>query len=420
MRGLEEAPMSAMEEQLRDAFGAAADTITAQNLPGLPAPAGRARVTRRLWAWAPRLRTQAFVPLAAAAGVAVIAVAATVVAPRLLPGPAAGAGGALAGAPKFFAGISEHSPAQPSQTTVVNIFRSATGQVAASFRPPKPYRDFVAVARLGGDNTYVAAAVTTFHTACDTYLFRFSIDAKGQPSGLTPLSAPPVVGQIMELVGSREGNMLAFTVTGRCAPARAAGVVNLASNRITTWPVQDSNTSAATFGSLSLTADGSTLGFLEAPGNGPSEPTNAFTLPTDTPHELLMTHAKKVLHVPTGLFRVVLSDNGSKAYVETRAAKRQGPVVLDQYSTATGQRVRRLSSHLGPGSPAALFTELQITVDAAGKNLLAYDYRDLKPKPNGHDLFHRVTAVNLTTGQQAAITAAQVPDLGDPFNTVAW
>ena len=47
-------------------------------------------------------------------------------------------------------------------------------------------------------------------------------------------------------------------------------------------------------------------------------------------------------------------------------------------------------------------------MDAAGKHLLAYSDA------------HRVTAVNLTTGHQASITAAQIPYLDAAYNTAAW
>lgn len=406
MKGLDEAPMRAVEEQLRHAFGAAADTITAQDLPGLPAPAGRARVSRRLRAWAPRLRTRALVPVAAAAGVAVIVVAATLVVPRLLPGPVAGRGrSGLAGAPKFFAGVAEKSLGQNPPATVVNIYRSATGRVVASIRPPKPYRDFVAVSRLGGDGTYVTAVITAFsHTACTSHLYRFSIDAQGHPSGLTPLSVPQVTtGQVAELVSSADGKALAYTVSG-CATGQAVGMINLATRQTTTWTVPEHGLRPVSFGSLSLTEDGSRLGFEvgNAAGFGP---TNAYVLPADSPSGPLMRHATRVLHVPTGVFRVALSNNGSQAYVETQSAPRGGAVILSQYSTTTGQRVRVLG-HLNPGGRFP--GELSVTVDAAGKHLLAYGDA------------HRVTAVNLSTGRQDSITAAQIPYLDAAYNTAAW
>ncbi len=115
-----------------------------------------------------------------------------------------------------------------------------------------------------------------------------------------------------------------------------------------------------------------------------------------------MRHATKVLHVPTGVFDVVLSNNGSQAYLETLS--HGGSVILSQYSTTTGQRVR-VVGRLSPGGRN--LTEYSLIADAAGKHLLAYGDT------------HRLKAVNLTTGHQASITLAQIPDV-DPSSTVAW
>jgi hypothetical protein len=355
-----------------------------------------------------------------AAAIAIIAVTIPVTIGILghAPGPAAGHQSAgLAGAPKFFAGVAEKPRGQDPPTTVVNIYRSATGRVIGSIRPPKPYRDFEAVSRLGGDGMFVAAVITAFpQTACTSHLFRFSIDGQGRPSGLTPLSVPQVTGEVAELVSSADGKALAYTVSG-CATGQAVGMINLATRQTTTWIVPHHGHVPVSFGSLSLTEDGSRLGFVVGSPAGPVGPTNAYVLLADSPSGPLMRHATKVLHVPTGVFGVVLSNNGSQAYVETRSgrplqprASREGAVVLSQYSTTTGQRVRLLGQ-LSPGgklSPSSLFTVFHITVDAAGKHLLAY---------NGA---HQVKAVNLITGHQASITVSQVPYLDAAYNTAAW
>lgn len=326
------------------------------------------------------------------------------------PGPAPGRRPAgLAGGPGFFAGV---APAN-----VVNIYRSATGRVVASIRPPRRYPHFVAVSRLGGDRTFVAAVVTAFSaSACTTHLFRFSIDGQGHPSGLRPLSVSQVTGQVMELVSGADGKALAFTVSG-CVPAQEAGMINLATGQTTVWTGPDHGIHPWVVGSLSLTEGGSRLGFVAGDPAGPIGLTNAYLLPTDSPSGPLMRHATKVLHVPTGVIGVVLSNDGAQAYVETRLGKplqrrasHVGAVVLDQYRTTTGRRVRRLAQ-LSPGgkvSPGILVTTFHLTVDAAGKHLLAYN-------PG-----HRVKAVNLITGHQASTMVSQVPYLDGAFNTAAW
>jgi hypothetical protein len=346
-----------------------------------------------------------------AAGIVIVAtcaaiIPATIGIPGRAPVPAAGHRPAgLAGAPKFFAGVTEQPPGQ-YRATVVNIYRSATGQVAASIRPPKPFDAFVAVSRLGGDRTFVAAAISAFsRTACTSHLFQFSIDGQGHPSALTPLSVPQVTGHLAELVGSADGNALAYTVSGCATGQQAAGMINLATRQTTTWIVPHHGHLPVSFGSLSLTGDGSRLGFVVGSPAGPVGPANAYVLPTDSPSGPLMRHATRVLHVPTGVFRVVLSNNGSQAYVETRSASPEGAVVLSQYSTTTGERVRLLG-RLGPGGH--YLTQSSVAVDATGRDLLAYSDT------------HRLTVVNLTTGRQASITAAQIPYLEAAYTTTAW
>ena len=350
-----------------------------------------------------RRRIRGAVGGVAAVAIIVVAIPATIGMLGHAPPPAAGHQPAgLAGHPKFFAGVTENPPGQIPSATVVNIYRSATGRVAASIRPPKPYHDFVAVSRLGGDRTFVAAATTAFSpNPCTAHLFQFSIDRQGHPSGLTPLSVPQITtGRMAELVSSADGKTLAFTASG-CAPGLEIGLINLATGQTTTWIVPHRDLGA---GSLSLTADGSRLGLMVAPIPG-YPTTNAYVLPTDSPPGPLMRHARKVLHVPTGILRVVLSNNGAQAYVET-VSSRGGPLVLSQYSTTTGQRVR-LVGQLGrpAGRSYAVFS---LTVDAAGKHLLAY--KDA----------HRVKMVNLITGHQASIPVAQIPFLDTADNTVAW
>src|SRR5262249_414682 len=228
--------------------------------------------TRRRRAGRPRPRRGIRGAASGAAAVAIIAVTipATIGILGHTPQPAAGhRPGGLAGAPKFFAGVAEKPPQLPPKT-VVNIYRSATGRVIGSIRPPKPYHDFTAVSRLGGDRSFVAAAITAFsQTACTSHLFRCSTEGQGPPGGLTPLGGPQVTtGQVAELVSSADGKKLAFTVSG-CATGQAVGVINLAPRQTPTWVVPHHGHQPVSFGSLSLTDDGSRLGFLLGSPPGP-------------------------------------------------------------------------------------------------------------------------------------------------------
>jgi hypothetical protein len=88
-----------VEGRLHDAFRAAAEAVTARDLPGLPTPRGRSWVARRLLEWTPRARVRAVIPVVAAACVSVIVVAATLVARVVADPPGGGAATCLTGAP---------------------------------------------------------------------------------------------------------------------------------------------------------------------------------------------------------------------------------------------------------------------------------------------------------------------------------
>jgi hypothetical protein len=148
--------------------------------------------------------------------------------------PAASPGDRLSGVPSFFAGIVAQSSGpqdHPTFRDVVKIFSSATGTPAGTITPPGS-SDFDAVSRLGGDRRFVASAFS--RKACVSHLLKFSIDRAGQPSALTPLTAP-VRGQIEELTTSADGSVLAFRVSG-CNPGGAQlGVIQLATGLTTRW-----------------------------------------------------------------------------------------------------------------------------------------------------------------------------------------
>src|SRR5262252_6913528 len=97
----DEVPMSIIEQRLRDAFAAAAETVAPHSIVDLPRPVDRRRraVHRGLARWQhcrrpggwdrqlrpPRFYEQALIPLAAAAAVTLIATAMTVVVPKAFP-----------------------------------------------------------------------------------------------------------------------------------------------------------------------------------------------------------------------------------------------------------------------------------------------------------------------------------------------
>ena len=101
----------------------------------------------------------------------------------------------------------------------------------------------------------------------------------------------------MELVGSADGNVLAYKVGGRCAPHLLTGVIHLATRQVTTWSYGKGGLQPPLDGDLSLTANGSALGFTAGYLSGPYGLMNVWILPTNSPGGPLTRHAHKVLHL---------------------------------------------------------------------------------------------------------------------------
>jgi hypothetical protein len=332
---------------------------------------------------------------------AAIAGTATLVGPAAAASPPASTSVGLPGVPQFFAGV----VAAPAGSNGMNIYRSANGRVAAPVPVPGQGLSFTAVARLGGDSSFVAAAITS--KGCTSQLYWFTINHGGQPSRLKPLSVPKVTGTVMELVSSASGNALVYTVSGPCTPRGKSiiGVIRPATGMLTTWTYKETRSRRFPASNVSLTADGSVLGFTGGPSTGFGD-RNAFTLPTSTPHGSLTRHARVVLRVPLGIGRAVLSNDGSQEYVEELMG-RHGDEVLSVYSTATGQRTRVLG-RVSPGGEHLI--ELSYTPDAAGQHLL-FTGSPLNSK--------RMTEMSIRTGHTGAVTLDD-PPLGPPFDSDAW
>jgi hypothetical protein len=407
-----------MEERVRDAFGAAAETITALDLPPRPDPArksGAAR-TRPAWvlpAWAVGFRGRALFPVAAAAAVTAIAVAAAVVTPGLLSGSPGGApaqtAGGLSGAPPFFAGIVSEASGHPhlgkrigktnlrrcrgcTFVNVVKIFSSATGMPAGAIKSPAS-QIFESLSRLGDDQTFVAASYD--RSACVTHLWKFTIDAAGKPSALTPLSVPQLSGSPEELTSSADGKVLAFSLSG-CQPNDLQiGVIHLTTGQVTHWH------NPGIGASVSLTADGSMLGFAFGPLQGDS-PYQAWTVPADAPAGDLLSLAHQVPGLGANAERAVLSPSGEQLYVEAQSQPK-GPVTLSLLTTSTGALVRQVAQ-LSPGGKDLNFPALAL--DAAGQHLLSYGYGG-------------VEAIDLSSGQHLSLPVTH-PVVEGALTTFAW
>lgn len=245
------------------------------------------------------------VPLAAAAAVVAIAVAAAVVMPTVWPGRDTTSSGRNAQPPPYYAAI-VYKP--HSNGTVLDIVDTRTGRVTGQLGSPRHGIYFQDVASLGSDRAFVAAAAVPEGPAiqrnCHTWLYRFWLTANGSPAGLIPFSEMPEVNGYPEfqgLAGSADGTTLAYTTDlNACRPHKPKryggqiSVLHLRSGRTTRWPYLF----PASPTPLSLSADGSLLGFVSNPSDGARSggPATADTwvLPTDSPAGPLQRYYHRV------------------------------------------------------------------------------------------------------------------------------
>jgi hypothetical protein len=413
--------MNTIEDRLRDAFRADADVVRPGSLR--PLPARPARYHRGWLALRPswgRPSGRVVLPLAAAAAVATISVAAVAVVPGLLPGrgsppaPTIGLGAGYPGGrltagrvPKYLV-ATVYAPHTDALT--LEVVSSATGRVTGILAAPKAHRRFESVAVLRNDRTFVAAAVGT---ACDTWFYRFRLTAHGKPVGLTPLSVGRVPGQLAgpaSFAVSRDGRILAYA-TQKCRMKNITryfgqiGAINLTTSKTTTWryrfPAQPS--------SLSLSANGKLLGFVSNPSNGQHGTSiaynSAWVLPTGSAAGPLGRRYRKVVGPPDFATGALLSPTGAVTLVMQpayhRKARPHWQMRLGAYQTATGALIRRWQHFPRLGS---LTDEPSLVASASGTQYLVYSWTQQPEK------------LNLATGRLVTVPGHAVTDPVD----VAW
>lgn len=406
--------MSTLEDRLRDAFRADADTVRPEMIPGLREQvadgygvAGHGRSRRKRLA----------IPLAAAAAVAVIAVTASVVVPGILsgqpnrvPAPSGSIAQGYPGdrvpggpRPRFFVAIMPSSRSSGLvNAAALEVFSSETGRLVGRLAPPPPGRYFQAVAALGNDRTFVAEAAAA-HGVCRTWLYRFRLTPGGQPTGLAPLAVPEVAGRANPsalLAASADGKVIAYDTTA-CTETAASivrdygqvGVIHLGSGKVTAWTYR----SPATPLDLSLSADGSQLAMVSNPSNGTWESSSQFNsawvLRTDAAPGQLARRYRKVVPEPPGLGEVgaeALSPTGAVMYASTTSSVlgRSFRMTLGAYQTATGRLIRvwHVFPRLGDTSDG-----LGVSSDVSGRYLLVFQWTD------------RIEMLDLATGRLSKV-----------------
>jgi len=357
--------MSTVEDRIRAATQAAADTVTPGSVPPLRLPAGPDGA-RGPYRWplrpAPRRWSGLFVPLAAAAAVVGVVAAALAIG-AAFHGRAAGPGpavqshpspapmrpaaqrpAALDQVPRYFAALTGRVQ---EQAQAVEVRSTRTGQVLATVAPPRPYNVFTWVSGAADDRTFVLAAQQWWHIgsgqagmpaqnrdiSAPVVFFRMAFDPRTRSAQLTRLAVPETI-QHVQLAGmavSPDGTRLALDIS---RSSQSIQVVTLATGAIRSWAwpgggwIGNFKPSGQV---ISWTADGTALEFQQW-GSGQPRPIYIRLLDTTAPGTSLAS-SRIVLTFPDAAAlgtNTLLTPDGSRIVTAT-------PQGITEFSARTGQ-----------------------------------------------------------------------------------
>jgi len=372
--------MNTIEDRIRAAARAAADTVTPDDVPPLRLPAQRARRARRArrsWsfgsAWTRRLA-----PVAAAVAVVVVAIAAVTVSRVLhnsapVPSPPATvtisslvASGQV---PRYYVAINGAGDAVVEAT--------ATGRTLATIRPSAPASMIVAVTAAADDRTFIldeqqyAVPETSANQAVQTRNFySFRLNSAGQPSAPNLFFTLPAGQKVTGIALSPDGSELALAVD-RSAHNVGINLYGLPhSSTFRSWTA-----TAGTIGygtddakTLSWTKDGSTLAFAWD-GSG------VRLLNLKASSDNLLTASRAAAFGGTGQgwscdYNLLLTPDGKTlvcgARVRSPESVSNDQIGYPEFAVTTGKLVRVLDQRLtGPQGPFLTWT------NASGSVLIA-------------------------------------------------
>jgi hypothetical protein len=406
--------VNTIEDRLRDAYLAAADTVPPESMP-----ADRARWLRdrEPWSsrhgWPARRGQRLLIPFAAAAAVIAVAAGSTVLAQHTVAGPA-GAGGhrgrpvsvsgtgtahgpavAVTGTPRFF--VAMNWTTHPSMFVV----NAATGTRGAAITPPFPAGELRGVAT-GNGRTFVAAAVRP--GTCRTTLYRFGLSAGGRPTGMTESgTVPGAIGSPWGMAVAGNGRTVAYAAWQwkKCPSANSPGhqqplgaylaVVNTATGQTKHWSFSVTGKNAFTgTGDVSLSADGREVAFQD------------WVLRTGAPAGSVVSRGRMVARNDefgraTALGGLEIAPDGRTAYFSTfrvRNNKPAGGWQLREFDLATGR------THLVRSFPGTSATAAAVTASPSGRYLL------IEYLPHPGDGVTRLARLDAATGKLTRIDAS--------------
>jgi hypothetical protein len=407
--------MNTAEDRLRAAARAVAGTVPPGSAPPLHLPEHRSRVPRPRW---PRGRRWQgwLVPLAAAATVTAV-VAGTLAVPRLLHARpsksrhAAAAGGAFAGLPSYYVTLTGKGGFEPYDAVVR---ATATGAVAGTVTPPKPYQTFTAAAGDAAGRAFVLAASGDFcHPNTQTRYFALRIRDHGVR--LTALPIPPSHADVSGIALSRDGRRLAVASGTRAEARIVVYTVATGAKQVWTWPVSQGagniTNNAGGNGEVLSWADDGTLAFQEWRGIHNGNLIDVRLLDTSTGGGSLQADSRQVLQWPGDgapwpwvhgkasniivANSAIITGDGSKIVAATVTYRRRpgshkladSSIAFTEFSTSTGKPLR----NLGVWQLHGLFPAADQDVvwsNATGSRVIVLAHQPGEAVPDTHQRCH--------------------------------
>lgn len=317
--------MTGVEDQLRDAYRSAARTVRPETIRPETMRIAAPTIPR------PRLGSM-FVPLAAAAAV-VLAIALSVAVPRLLAssGGSATSTGTVSPLPPFQVIVTVTDGGRRSE---LRVERAATGRVVSWLAPPGRAQNWGVIAATGDATKFIVTAGAQSGACGSTRLYTLTLSARGSITGLVPLAVPDVPGEINTLAASSDGSTVAYAMDW-CHDDTVLATVGVITGRSTR---QWTGSNDQFFGPnhVTLSADGSTLGFTSAQMTGRGIDDTAWVLSTNSPPGNLSTAVRNVYshtytggagHPMTMLESALISPDGGKVYLLTNTTSASGKTV---------------------------------------------------------------------------------------------
>jgi hypothetical protein len=424
--------MSNLEDRLRDAFRADAETVRAETIADLSARPMR-RAPKRAGS---RRLARAVAPLAAAAAVAAVAIGIWLVTPLLpehghpgpgasasspprllLPtgtpvsrgvtgpvpspvlGPAASRGvetsAPASGTPRFYVTVWIVSGGPTGGATSLIVRDTASGKVVGRLDPPRG-EGFRSLAAPAGDSTFVTPVGS--NSGCTSQLYQFTLNRQGQPGPLVPLhiTVPGNYSEFGDLAVTPDGRTIAYATYLCGRGGGEVGVINLATRHVRVWSTSDPMQPAG----LSLSADGSLLAYDTLPG--------ARILNTSAPAGPLQERSRIVSRTAGW---AALTADGASLYLCTTStsspAATRGTVTYGTYSIETGHQQVIAS---WPGLP---YPQCWASLDPPSGRYLLVQYPVSVPNASS---WVRPAILDLRSGQLTQIAA---PAYYGPLD-VAW